>query len=483
MSFDMPPDEFRRAGHDVVDWIAGYLAGIRDYPVMTPRKPGDLVDALPASAPEKGESIDQILADFRDLVVPDVTHWNHPRFHAYFSVSASAPGILGEMLIAALNVNGMLWKSCPATAELEQVTMSWLRQWMGLPEDWFGLIYDTASISTMHAIAAAREAAFPEIRLEGGSGNGVLYTSEHAHSSIEKGAITLGIGQKNVRKIPTDGHFRMRPDLLDAAIRQDLADGKKPFFVAATVGTTSTTSVDPVPAIADIAERYGLWLHVDAAFGGPAAIVPEFRYILDGAERAQSMVTNPHKWMFTPIDISVLYTSRPDILRRAFSLVPEYLKTAEDPRALNLMDYGVQLGRRFRALKFWIVLRYFGREGVCTIIREHVRMAQDLAAWIEADDRFEISAPHPLSLVCFRLKTGDEANRNLMDSVNESGVAFLSHTVLNGQFVLRLAIGNIKTTQQDIRLTWDTVRQHASALLSVSRNFSNFGRKTDVFSN
>jgi aromatic-L-amino-acid/L-tryptophan decarboxylase len=467
MSFDMPPDEFRRAGHDVVDWIADYLAGIRDFPVMTSQKPGGLVDALPASAPEKGESMDRILAGFRDHVVPDVTHWNHPRFFAYFSVSASGPGILGEMLAAALNVNGMLWKSCPATTELEQVTMSWLRQWMGLPSDWFGLIYDTASISSFHAIAAAREAAFPEVRMEGGTGNGVVYTSEHSHSSIEKGAIALGVGQKNVRRIGTDARFRMRPDLLEAAIQHDLANGKKPFFVTATVGTTSTTSVDPVPSIADIAERYGLWLHVDAAYGGSACVVPEFQHFLSGAERADSLVTNPHKWMFTPIDISVFYTRRPEILRRAFSLVPEYLKTAEDPRALNLMDYGVQLGRRFRALKFWFVLRYFGHEGICAIIREHVRLAQEFAAWVQSDPRFEVCAPHPLSLVCFRLKAGDEANRRLLDAVNASGTAFLSHTVLHGKYVLRLAIGNIKTTQEDVELTWKALQEEAGRALAA----------------
>lgn len=462
----MPPDEFRRAGHQVVDWIADYLSSIRDYPVLPPRKPGELMDALPASAPEQGESIDRILADFREQVVTDVTHWNHPRFFAYFSVSASAPGILGEMLTAALNINGMLWKSSPATTELEQVTMQWLRQWMGLPDEFFGLIYDTASISTMHGIAAAREAAFPEIRTEGGSRDGVIYTSEQSHSSIEKGAITLGIGQNNVRKIGVDADFRMRPDLLKAAIEKDLTDGKKPFCVVATIGTTSTTSVDPVPAIADIAQQYGLWLHVDAAFGGSACVVPEFQHLLAGAERADSLVVNPHKWLFTPIDLSVLYTRRPEILRRAFSLVPEYLKTAEDPRALNLMDYGVQLGRRFRALKFWFVMRYFGHEGVSRIIRAHVGWAQELADWIRADERFEISAPHPLSLVCFRLRASDEENKRLMDAVNETGTAFLSHTVLNGKFVLRLAIGNIKTTRGDLQLTWGVIQRKADGILS-----------------
>jgi aromatic-L-amino-acid decarboxylase len=464
MSFDMSPDEFRRAGHEVVDWIADYLAGIREYPVLPPKRPGELVDALPSSGPEQGEPIDRILADFRDLVVPDVTHWNHPRFHAYFSVSASAPGILGEMLTAALNMNGMVWKSSPAVTELEQVTMSWLRQWLGLPDDFFGLIYDTASISTMHAIAAAREAMFPQVRTDGALHDAILYTSEHSHSSVEKGAITLGVGQKNVRKVPVDAEFRMKPDALEALIEQDLAAGKRPFCVVATTGTTSTTSIDPVPSVAAIAKKHGLWLHVDGAYGGSAAIASEFRHVLKGAELADSIVVNPHKWLFTPIDISVFYTRKPDILRRAFSLIPEYLKTAEDPRALNLMDYGVQLGRRFRALKFWFVMRYFGHERMSGIIRCHVAWAQEFASWVRADDRFEVSAPHPLSLVCFRLRAGDDASRKLMNALNETGEVFLSHTVLNGNFVLRLAIGNIKTSREDIVMTWDLIRDIAGRI-------------------
>jgi aromatic-L-amino-acid decarboxylase len=463
MSFDMSPDEFRRAGHDVVDWIADYLAGIGDYPVLPDKKPGDLVRALPAAAPECGEPIERILEDFRKQIVPDVTHWNHPRFFAYFSVSASGPGILGEMLTAALNMNGMLWKSSPAVTELEQVTMGWLRQWMGLPEDFFGLIYDTASISSMHAIAAARERAFPEVRTEGGLRDAVLYTSEQAHSSIEKGAITLGVGQKNVRKIPVDREFRMSPEALTAAIERDRSEGRKPFCVVATVGTTSTTSIDPVPRIAEIAQRFGLWLHVDAAYGGSACVVPEFQKYLAGAGRADSLVVNPHKWLFTPIDISVFYTRHPEILRRAFSLVPEYLRTAEDTRAVNLMDYGVQLGRRFRALKFWFVMRYFGHEGVSRIIREHVAMAQEFAGWVRADKRFEVVAPVPFSLVCFRLRGPDDANRRLLDAVNSTGRAFLSHTVLNGEFVLRLAIGNIKTSRADIEVAWDLIRKQAES--------------------
>ena len=460
----MSPDEFRRAGYDVVDWIANYLANIRDYPVLPDKAPGTLVDSLPISGPELGEPIDRILEDFRNLIVPNVTHWNHPRFHAYFSVSASAPGILGEMLTAALNINGMLWKSSPATTELEQTTMSWLRQWMGLPDSFFGLIYDTASISTMHAIAAAREAAFPEVRTDGGLRDATVYCSEQAHSSVEKGAITLGIGQKNVRKVPVDAEFRMRIDAFEALLEQDLRDGKRPFCVVASVGTTSTTSVDQVPKVVEIARKQGVWVHVDGAFGASAAVAPEFRHLLDGSEDADSIVVNPHKWLFTPIDISVLFTRRPEILRRAFSLIPEYLKTAEDPRAVNFMDYGVQLGRRFRALKFWFVMRYFGRERMAEIIRSHVKWAQEFSEWVRRDERFEVVAPVPLSLVCFRLKAGDEANRRLMDELNETGKVFLSHTVLNGNFVLRLAIGNIKTSREDIAGAWELIREIAGTI-------------------
>jgi aromatic-L-amino-acid decarboxylase len=454
---DMSPADFRKYGHEVVDWIAGYLEEIREYPVLPDCEPGDLVDRLPASPPEHGVGMDAILEDFRSLIMPAVTHWNHPRFHAYFSVSASGPGILAEMLTAALNVNGMLWKSCPAATELEQVTLSWLRQWLGLPEQFFGIIYDTASVSTMHAIAAAREMADPEARVRGGAAGLVLYTSEQSHSSVEKGALALGIGQRNVRKIRTDSQFRMDPEALQEAVSEDLEHGRKPFCVVASVGTTSTSSIDPIPPIADIAEAHGMWLHVDGAYGGSAAVVPEYRHILEGAERAHSMVINPHKWLFTPIDVSVLYTREPEILRRGFSLVAEYLKTAENPRAVNYMDYGVQLGRRFRALKLWFVFRYFGHAGVCAIIRNHIDWTRRLADIIRTDPDFEVVAPAPLSLICFRHRGSDEVNRKLMDSVNASGKAFLSHTVLNGQFVIRLAIGDIKTTWEDLEETWHVI--------------------------
>jgi aromatic-L-amino-acid decarboxylase len=461
MTHDMPPEEFRRFGYQAIDWIADFLANTRDYRVLPDVKPGALTDALPLAGPERGEPMDSLLRDFREQIVPATTIWNHPRFFAYFSISASGPGILGELLTAALDVNGMLWKSSPAATELEQVALDWLRQWVGLPGGFFGIIYDTASVSSMHAIAAARELMFPEVRENGGLSGAVLYCSEHAHSSIDKGAIVLGIGHKNVRKVPVDSEFRLVPAALEKMIGEDRAGGRKPFCVVATTGTTSTTSVDPVALIADITAREGLWLHVDAAYGGSAAVVPEMQPLFAGWERADSIVMNPHKWLFTPTDISVFYTRRPEILRRAFSLVPEYLKTAEDPRAVNLMDYGVQLGRRFRALKLWFVLRYFGHEGIAAILRDHIAMAQEFAGWVRSDERFEVVAPVPFSLVCFRKRGPDEPNRAIMDAVNTTGQAFLSHTVLNGKFALRLAIGNIRTTRDDLRLTWDLIRQFA----------------------
>ncbi len=460
----MSPNEFRKAGYEAIDWIADFLADPRKYPVTPSMQPGDLVDALPASAPDRGDPADSLLEDFRKLIVPASTIWNHPRFFAYFSISSPAPGILGELLAASLDMNGMLWKSSPAVTELEEVTMSWLRQWMGLSESFFGIIYDTASVSSFHAIVAARQAADPEARQKGARGNLTLYTSEQSHSSIEKGAIAAGLGQDNVRKIGVDPEFRMRPDLLEDAIRADIAAGKKPCCVVATTGTTSTTSVDPVAAIADIAERYGLWLHVDAAYGGAAAILPECRDRFAGMERADSIVTNPQKWLFTPVDISVFYTRRAEVLRQAFSLVPEYLQSPEAPRARNLMDYGLQLGRRFRALKFWFVLRSFGREGVSALLRSHIRMASGLAARVEADGRFELAAPVPFSVVCLRYKGSDEQNRRLLERVNQTREAFLSHTVLNGKFVIRVAIGNVETSDQDIDRVWELIQQNAAGL-------------------
>ncbi len=454
----MTPEEFRRYGYQAIDWIAEYLGDAARYPVFPSVKPGDLMDALPSTGPDVGEPMDKILADFERLIVPAMTHWNHPGFLAYFAISASPEGILGELLSAALNSNGMLWKTAPAITELEQVTLRWLRQWSCLPEDWFGLLYDTASVGSMHAIAAARQAADPESRTRGAKPGLVVYASEQAHSSIEKGAIAVGIGQENFRKVPVDSEFRMRPDALRGLIEHDIMDGLRPCCVTATVGTTSTTSVDPVPAIADICERHRLWLHVDAAYAGSAALAPEFHWAFAGCDRADSFVTNPHKWLMTPVDCSVFYTRRPDILREAFSLIPEYLRTADAPRAVNLMDYGVPLGRRFRALKLWFVMRSFGREGLANVIRSHVKMAQELAREIDADPRFERVAPVPFSVVNFRYKGTDDENRAILEKVNATGEVFLSGTVLNGRFTLHLAVGNRATKPEHLAKAWELIR-------------------------
>ena len=452
--------DFRRAAHQAVDWAAEYLEHVRDYRVVPNLKPGDLTDSLPHSAPERGESYDDILRDFDAKIMPAVTHWNHPRFMAYFANTGSTPAIIAEMLSATLNTNGLHWKTSPAVAELEQVTLGWLRQWMGLGDDYFGIIYDTASVSSLHAVACAREMADPGARVNGSTPNLVLYTSQESHSSIEKAAICLGIGQKNVRKVPSDAEFRMRVDALEDLIKKDLAAGLRPFCVVATVGTTSSTSVDPVAPIADIAARYKLWLHIDAAYAGIAAILPEHQHILKGAERAHSLVVNPHKWMFTPVDLSAFYTRYPDILGRAFSLAAEYLYTADNTRQLNLMDYGVPLGRRFRSLKLWFLMRYFGRDRIQQLLRNHIDWGQRLAKLIEADSRFEIAAPHPFSVVCFRYKGTDAENKEILEAANATGEIFLSSTVLKGKVILRVAIGNLGTTWDDVNRAWELVRDN-----------------------
>lgn len=457
-------EQFRRVAHQAVDWIADYLENARRYPVLPRLKPGELMDALPGCGPEQGEPYEALLADFERVVLPAVTHWNHPGYLAYFACTGSPPAVLGEMLAAALNTNGIHWLTSPAVVELEQVTLGWLRQWLGLPAEFFGEIFDTASVSSLHALAAAREMADPEARERGARPGLILYCSEQAHSSIEKGALVLGIGRQHIRKIPVDAEFRMRADALEQAIERDRAAGLRPFCIVATAGTTSTTSVDPLEAIADIAERHDLWLHVDAAYAGAAAMLPEKRPLFRGWERAHSIVVNAHKWLFTPLDLSAFYCRRPDVLRRAFSLTPEYLRTAEDPRAINLMDYGVPLGRRFRALKFWFVLRRMGRQGIIEALRAHIGWAQELARWIDEDSRFERVAPVPFSVVCFRLRAGDEENRQLLERINRSGRFFLSHTELNGRYVLRIAIGNLGTTRQDVREAWELIQRTADEL-------------------
>jgi aromatic-L-amino-acid decarboxylase len=482
-SGDMTAEEFRRYGHEVVDFIAEYFSHPERHPVLAQVKPGELRSQLPPSPPERGEPMGAILADVSRLVVPALTHWNHPSFFAYFATSASSPGILGEMLSAAFDAKAMLWRTSPASTELEEVALDWLRQLMGLPEEFGGVIYDTASVATMHAVAAAREALGLRVREDGMSGRPDLpllrlYASEQAHSSVEKALIALGLGQRSLRKVPADAEFRMDAAALKRAIEEDRAEGLLPFCVVATVGTTSTTSIDPVPDIADVCEREKLWLHVDAAYAGSAAVVPELRHVLDGCARADSLVTNPHKWLFTPFDLSALYSRRLDVLRRAFTLTPEYLRTPESEAVRNGSDYGVQLGRRFRALKLWMILRYFGHEGLAARIREHCRLAREFAAWVEESTDWELLAPVPFSVVCFRATKAGEGeddsegggrevrlealNERLMGAVNATGEIFLSHTKLNGVFTLRLAVGNIRTEESHVRRAWALLNEKLS---------------------
>jgi aromatic-L-amino-acid decarboxylase len=461
-------DDFREQAHRLADWIADYLEHPERFPVLSRVRPGEIRRGLPTHAPQQGEPFDAILADFERLIVPGLTHWNHPGFFAYFAITASAPGILAEFLAAALNQQAMLWRTSPAATELEEVSLSWLRQLIGLPDAFEGVIYDTASISTLHALAAARETAIDGVRGRGLTGRpdiaGVrVYCSEHAHSSIDKAVILLGLGHEAVRRIPADADYRMRADLLAAAIASDRAAGVTPVAVVATIGTTSTTSVDPVAEIAGICGRERIWLHVDAAYAGVAALVPGYEWILDRAEAADSLVVNPHKWLFTPFDLSVLYCRRMDIVRQAFSLTPVYLQTTEgDAGVRNLMDTGIQLGRRFRALKLWMILRHFGAEGLRNAIAEHMRLARLFASWVDGSDRFERVAPVPFSVVCFRLRDGTDAQHaELLDAVNASGEVFLSHTRLEGRYVLRLAIGNLATRERHVARAWELLNSAA----------------------
>ncbi len=447
----MAPDEFRQHGHEVIDWIADYLETIRDRPVLPPVQPGELTAQLPAHAPEEPEHMNRILADFRDRIVPANTNWNHPAFHAYFANSGTPPAILAEALCAALNVNGMLWKSSPACTELEQVTLRWLAQWLGLPDEWFGMIHDTASTAGVHVLACARHRADPLSRFAGNADRAfIVYCSELAHSFVDKAAMTVGFGLAAVRRVPVDRTFRVRPQVLAEMIAADRAAGRTPVCIVATIGTTSVASVDPVPEVAVIAERERLWLHVDAAYGGAAAVSQKYRHHLAGAARADSFVVNPHKWLLTPSDLCAFYTRDPETLRGAFSLVPEYLRTAQHPSAVNMMDYSFQLGRRFRALKLWFVMRSYGRRGMAEVIESHCDMAGGFARRLAADGRFEIVAPIEFSLVCFRYRGSDDENRALLEAINSSGRAFLSHTVIEDRYVLRMAVGNWQTTAEDI---------------------------------
>jgi aromatic-L-amino-acid decarboxylase len=474
---DMDSAAFRAAAHAIVDRMADYLEGVEDWPVFPQVEPGSIRPIFPPAPPEDPESIEAILADVDRLIVPNATHWQHPGFLAYFATTASGPGILGEMLTAALGQNAMLWRTSPIGTELEEVVVEWLRRALGLPDAFDGLITDTASTSSLIAIAAAREAIGLEIAAHGMPSRAEVpelrvYASQEAHSSIEKACMTLGLGRAGLVRIPVDERFAMRPEALEAAIVADREAGRLPIAIVATVGTTSSTAVDPVAVIADVAEREGLWLHVDAAYAGAVAIVPERRGPFGGWERADSVLVNPHKWLFTPLDASLLLTRRMADLRSAFSLVPEYLRTLDrDTPVRDFNEYQPQLGRRFRALKLWMQLRWFGLEGLRRRIERHIEMAQAFAAWIDADPQWKRVAPVPFSTVCFRWNPGrgltdqelDTRNAAIMDAVNRSGEVFLSHTRLDDRYVIRLSIGNIRTEPRHVERAWELLREAAAA--------------------
>jgi len=476
---DMHPLAFREAGHALVDWIAHYLHEGDRYPALARVAPGDIRSRLPATAPEEGESMKEIFSDFERILVPGLTHWNHPGFMAYFPSTGSGPGALAEFLTAALNQQAMLWRTSPSATELEEVVLGWVRELLKLPSTFEGVITDGGSMSNLLALLAAREDAAPDVRAHGLAGRQeippfTIYCTEHTHSSVDKAAIVLGLGQEAVRRIPVDDGFRMRAPALQEAISADRRAGYRPLAVVAVVGTTSVSSIDPVTEIADICEREGIWLHVDAAYAGAAAMIPEYEWIFDGVARTDSVLVNPHKWLFTPLDLSALYCRRMNVLRKALALTPDYLANRQSGAVTNLMDMGIQLARRFRALKLWMVLRYFGAGGIRTRVSEHIRLAQQFAQWVSQDPDFELLAPAPLSLVCFRaaphsLKDDegglDALNETLLDHVNASGEIFLSHTRLNGCYALRLVVGHIRTSEVHIARAWQLLRETVNRLV------------------
>ena len=470
---DVPIAEFRRQLHKLADWIADYRETIGDIRVAPNNKPGAIRAALPAQPPEHGESFENILADVDRLILPGMVHWSHPMFLGYFGWTATAPGILGEIITAPLNVNAMTWRTSPAATELETVVIDWLRQWMGLPDQFDGVVYDTASVGIMHALAVAREEAAPSTRKRGLIGAQApvfrVYASDQAHSSVEKAAIALGLGEENVQRVPTDPEFRMDMAALRVMIERDLREKFKPLAVVATVGTTSTASVDPVPEIAKICREHKMWLHIDGAYGGGFAILPEFEWLAEGWNEADSIIINPHKTLFVPLDFSVLYVRDLERLRGVFTLVPEYLRGDTVEAEKNYMDYGIQLGRRFRALKAWVIWRAFGREGMVAFMREHVRLAGLFADWIKSDNRFELAAPVVLPVVCFRFVGGDKgkidiSNSEIVERINASGRAYLTQTKLRGQTVMRIGLGNVLTTEQHLRNLWELIQKTAEQL-------------------
>jgi len=472
-SFHMSPEEFRRQGHAVVDWIADYHSRIENFPVLSRVQPGEIRSKLPPNAPQQGEAFEQILGDIERVILPGITHWQSPNFYAYFPANASGPAILGDLLSSGLGVQGMLWSTSPACTELETHVLDWLVAMLGLPEKFLstsnggGVIQDTASSATLSALLAARERAtgFASNR-QGCDGRIVAYCSTQTHSSIEKGVKIAGIGSDNLRQIEVDEKFSMRPQALARQIESDIRSGLLPCFVCATVGTTSSNAVDPIGEIARICRRQNLWLHVDSAMSGTAALCPEFRSIHDGLEFADSYTFNPHKWMFTNFDCNCFYVADRKQLIQTLSVLPEYLRNqaTESGAVIDYRDWHIQLGRRFRSLKLWFVIRHYGIEGLQHHIREHVRLAQQFAGWVGDDSRFELAAPAQLNLVCFRLRAGDRANQLLMDRLNASGDLYLTHTKLNNKFTLRLCVGQTNTQSRHVEVAWRRIQQETGKL-------------------
>jgi aromatic-L-amino-acid decarboxylase len=470
-TFHMTPDEFRRQGHAVVDWIADYYARIESYPVLSRAKPGEIRASLPANPPAQGESFDAILGDVEKLIVPGITHWQSPNFFAFFPANASGPAILGDLLSSGLGVQGMLWATSPACTELETHVLDWLVGMLGLPDKFLstntggGVIQDTASSASLSALLAARERTtnFASNR-RGCEGKLVAYTSTQAHSSIEKDTQIAGMGLDNLRLIAVDENFAMRPDMLAAQVGADRQAGLTPCFVAATIGTTSSNAIDPLPEIGRICRENKLWFHVDAAMSGTAALCPEFRHTHAGVELADSYAFNPHKWMFTNFDCNCFYVADRKALIQTLSVLPEYLRNqaTESGAVIDYRDWQIPLGRRFRALKLWFVIRHYGIEGLRHHVRRHVELAQQFVSWVKADSRFELAAPVPLNLVCFRHKGGDEVNQALMDRLNRSGDLYLTHTKLANRTTLRLCVGQTNTEARHVERAWKRIQEEAN---------------------
>jgi aromatic-L-amino-acid decarboxylase len=466
----MTPDEFRRHGHTVIDWIADYYQRIESYPVLSQAKPGQIRTSLPAAAPAHGESFDAILADVEKLILPGITHWQSPNFFAFFPCNASAPAILGDLLSSGFGVQGMLWATSPACTELETHVLDWLVPMLGLPKKFLststggGVIQDTASSSSLCALLAGRERATNYAsNAKGCDGKLVAYCSTQTHSSVEKAAKVAGIGAANLRAISIDENFAMRTDALARQIALDKSNGLIPCFVCATIGTTSSNAIDPIPEIARICREHNIWLHVDAAMSGTAALCPEFRHTHRGVEHADSYCFNPHKWMFTNFDCDVFYVADRKALIQTLSVLPEYLRNqaTESGAVIDYRDWHIPLGRRFRALKLWFVLRHYGVEGLQHHVRQHISLAQEFASWVRDDSRFELAAPAPFNLVCFRLKASDAANQSLMERLNRSGDLYLTHTKLNDRLTLRMSIGQTNTQRRHVERAWRRIQEEA----------------------